>query len=61
MAGYARTATIRAKEPGSLAGDDYMQLRFKYFHYVASGPTPRISLIQDLDDFKLVTALSGAR
>jgi regulator of RNase E activity RraA len=52
MVGYARTATIRAKEPGSLTGDDYMQLRFKYFDYVASGPTPRISVIQDLDDFQ---------
>jgi len=52
IVGYARTATIRAKEPGPLAADDYMQLRFKYFDYVASGPTPRISVIQDLDDFQ---------
>jgi regulator of RNase E activity RraA len=50
MVGYAKTATIRAKEPGSLGGDDYMQVRFKYFDYVAAGPTPRVSVIQDLDD-----------
>lgn len=50
MVGYAKTATIRAKEPGPLAGDDYMALRFEYFDYVGAGPMPRISVIQDLDD-----------
>jgi regulator of RNase E activity RraA len=50
MVGYARTATIRAKEPGPLNAEDYLKLRFDYLDYVASGPAPRISVIQDLDD-----------
>src|SRR5581483_3530743 len=52
MVGYAKTATVRAKEPGPLAGDDYMAVRFKYFDYISEGPRPRISVIQDLDDFQ---------
>ena len=50
MVGYARTATIRAKEPGPLNAEDYLKLRFDYLDFVASGPAPRISVIQDLDD-----------
>lgn len=50
MCGYARTALVRAKEPGPLAADDYVKLRFKYVEYVGSGPSPKISLVQDLDD-----------
>lgn len=50
MVGYARTATVRAKEPGPLKGEAYRDLRFRYFDYVGNGPSPRISIIQDLDD-----------
>lgn len=50
MCGYARTALVRAKEPGPLGAEDYMQMRFKYVEYVGSGPSPKISLVQDLDD-----------
>jgi regulator of RNase E activity RraA len=50
MLGYARTATIRAKEPGALSAADNLALRFAYCDYVAAGPGPRISVIQDLDD-----------
>ena len=50
MVGYARTATVRAKEPGPLSVGDYYKLRCDYVDYVASGPSPRISIIQDTDD-----------
>ena len=50
MVGYARTATVRAKEPSAVKGEAYRNLRFSYFDYVGSGPNPRISIIQDLDD-----------
>ncbi|MGH6954012.1 MAG: RraA family protein [Alphaproteobacteria bacterium] len=49
IVGYARTATVRAKEPGPVAGVAYRDVRFAYFDYVASGPAPRVSVIQDLD------------
>ncbi|HKF61463.1 MAG TPA: RraA family protein [Dongiaceae bacterium] len=50
MVGYAKTATIRAKEPGPLSGPDNLALRFGYYDYVVDGPAPRVSVIQDLDD-----------
>ena len=50
MVGYARTATVRAKEPGPLSADEYYELRCAYLDYVESGPSPRISVIQDIDD-----------
>ncbi|MEE9280700.1 MAG: RraA family protein [Myxococcota bacterium] len=47
IVGYARTVTIRAKEPDarSPAGHD----RMAYYAYVASGPRPGICVIEDLD------------
>ena len=50
IVGYAKTATIRAKEPGHLGPAENMALRFRYLDYLAAGPRPRISVIQDLDD-----------
>ena len=50
MVGYARTATVRAKEPGPSSAEDYLELRFAYFDYLASGAAPRVSVVQDLDD-----------
>jgi regulator of RNase E activity RraA len=50
IVGYAKTATIRAKEPGPLGPTESMALHFRYLDYLATGPIPRISLIQDLDD-----------
>lgn len=46
IVGYARTATIRAKEA---ATGDYMAKRLDYLDYVAAGPRPSISVIEDLD------------
>ena len=50
MVGYARTCTIRAKEPAAYSGEEYLNVRFNYIDYVASGPAPRVSVVQDLDD-----------
>src|SRR5438034_8206218 len=48
IVGYAKTATMRAKEASALGAAENMALRFRYFDYLASGPLPRISVIQDL-------------
>ncbi len=50
MVGYARTVTARAKEPGPLDAEASMEKRFDYVDYVAQGPAPRVSVVQDLDD-----------
>jgi regulator of RNase E activity RraA len=50
IVGYAKTATIRAREPGPLSGADNLAMRFGYYDYVVDGPAPRISVIQDIDD-----------
>lgn len=44
IVGYARTARIRAMAPAREAVD-----RVTYLEYVADGPAPRISVIEDLD------------
>lgn len=44
IVGYARTARIRAAAPARQPVD-----RIAYYEYVASGPAPRISVIQDID------------
>ncbi|MEX0696639.1 MAG: RraA family protein [Dongiaceae bacterium] len=49
MVGYARTATIRATQPSARAKADQDRLMFDYYDYVAAGPGPRISMVQDLD------------
>jgi regulator of RNase E activity RraA len=48
--GFAKTVTIRAKDPVPLGGEGYMQKRFDYLDYVASQPNPSWMVIQDLDD-----------
>ena len=50
IVGYARTVTVRAKEAGPLDAEAYLELRCQYADYVGSGPAPRVSVIQDLDD-----------
>jgi regulator of RNase E activity RraA len=50
MVGYARTATVRAKQPGPLSAEAYLELRCDYLDYLAAGAAPRVSVVQDLDD-----------
>jgi regulator of RNase E activity RraA len=48
--GFAKTVTMRAKDPPALGGEGYMQRRLDYLDYVASQPNPSWMVIQDLDD-----------
>jgi regulator of RNase E activity RraA len=50
MVGFARTATIRAREPSTRAPDEARRLRLAYYEHVASGPRPALVVLQDLDD-----------
>jgi regulator of RNase E activity RraA len=47
MVGFAKTATIKAKDAVSLGG--YMQKRLDYLDYVAAAPRPSIVVLEDLD------------
>jgi hypothetical protein len=58
MVGFAKTATIRARDP--VGGPSYMQKRLDYLDYVAAAPHPSIVVIEDKDD-PLVTGPSGAK
>lgn len=49
MVGYARTCRIRAKDPAP-GGKDYLAVRSDYYTYVGTGPAPRLSVVQDLDE-----------
>lgn len=47
---YARTATIRSKEPSSLPKDKAKAQRLAYFEYIEKGgPRPSIMIMQDVD------------
>jgi regulator of RNase E activity RraA len=48
--GFAKTVTMRAKDPVPLMGEGYMQKRSDYLDYVAGKPNPSWMVIQDLDD-----------
>ena len=50
MVGFARTATIRAKRPPRAAPEAVRDKRFGYLDYLAAGPGPTVSVVQDLDD-----------
>jgi regulator of RNase E activity RraA len=49
MVGFAKTATIRAKDVVALGQGGYMQKRLDYLDYVAAAPQPGIVVIDDLD------------
>jgi regulator of RNase E activity RraA len=48
--GFAKTVTMRAKDPIPLGGEGYMRRRLDYLDYVAGEPAPSWMVIQDLDD-----------
>jgi regulator of RNase E activity RraA len=50
MVGFAKTVTIRAKEPFALGETSYIGKRLDYLDYVAADPQPSIMVIEDLDD-----------
>jgi regulator of RNase E activity RraA len=48
MVGFAKTATIRARDP--VSGSNYMQTRMDYLDYVAAAPSPSVVVIEDKDE-----------
>jgi regulator of RNase E activity RraA len=49
MVGFAKTATIKAKDAVPLGQHGYMQKRMDYLDYVAAAPRPSIVVLEDLD------------
>src|ERR1700741_1617277 len=49
MVGFAKTATIQAKDAVALGQHGYMQKRMDYLDYVAAAPRPSIVVLEDLD------------
>ena len=50
VVGYAKTATMRAKQPSKFSPEEYLQIRNNYFDYLDRGDAPKISVVQDLDE-----------
>ncbi len=50
IVGFAKTATMRARNPSWHTADQYNDIRDAYFDYVADGEPPRISVVQDVDE-----------
>jgi regulator of RNase E activity RraA len=48
MVGFAKTATIRARDP--VSGPSYMQRRMDYLDYVAATPRPSVVVIEANDE-----------
>jgi regulator of RNase E activity RraA len=46
---YARTATIRSREPDPRGPQDGGKRMIAYYEHIAAGPAPTIAVIQDLD------------
>jgi regulator of RNase E activity RraA len=49
VVGYARTATIRSREPHRRNRVEARELRLKYYAHVAEAPRPGIVVMQDVD------------
>ncbi|MBI1777881.1 MAG: RraA family protein [Proteobacteria bacterium] len=49
IVGYARTATIRSREPDSRTKTAARQLRVAYYEHIAAAPLPSLAMIQDID------------
>src|SRR5262245_48257721 len=49
VVGYARTASIRSREPHRRGRDEARELRLKYYAHVAEAPLPSIVVMQDVD------------
>src|SRR5262245_66692395 len=48
VVGYARTATIRSREPHRRGREEARELRLKYYTHVAEDPHPSIVVMQDV-------------
>ena len=50
IVGYAKTATMRAKQPSRYSAEEYLDIRNAYFDYLDKGDSPKVSIVQDLDE-----------
>ncbi len=50
VVGYARTATIRCREKPAGTSADVRARRMAYYEYIASGPRPCFTVIQDIEE-----------
>lgn len=57
--GYARTARIRAIAPSGDAPEVVRQRRMDYYRYMAAGPRPAVTVIEDLDGSAAIGAFWG--
>lgn len=49
VVGFARTATIRSREPHPRDRETNTRLRLAYYEHIAAEPLPSIAVIQDID------------
>lgn len=49
MVGYAKTARMRGTRPSPFSKAEEREFELKYWAYVAAGPLPTISIMQDID------------
>ena len=49
MVGFARTARIRASAPSTRPAADVLDMRLRYYDYVAAGPGPSVVVMEDED------------
>ncbi len=57
--GYARTAKISGISKPTEAPEKIKKLRMQYFRHMASGPEPKIAVVEDVDFPKCVSAWWG--
>ncbi len=57
--GYARTARILAVHPSTEAPDVIRRRRMDYYRYMAAGPRPAVTVIEDLDGAAAIGAFWG--
>jgi regulator of RNase E activity RraA len=49
VVGFARTATIRSREPQQRNSADARALRLAYYEYIGKPPLPSLAVLQDID------------
>jgi regulator of RNase E activity RraA len=49
VVGFARTATIRSREPHLRGRDEATRVRLSYYEHIAKPPLPSIAVLQDID------------
>ena len=49
VVGFARTATIRSREPQQRNAADARKLRLAYYEYISKAPLPSLAVLQDID------------